>query len=153
MSDGRATMPTASVSDMNRDEDVETMRSFAGRFTTTLTAQAAARILARLERAEKTVAALEQLRPVWAQGYTSESIAAQTSAAALSRLWKMLDARCQTDAVMKLRAALAGEKAPVEAPAGERVCACPPGTCAIASSWRGVATADGSRCKAGNDSP
>lgn len=53
------------------------------------------------ERAEleRKVAALERLRPVWAMGYTSDSIAAQTTTAALTQLWGMLGAKDQTDAV------------------------------------------------------
>lgn len=74
-------------------------------------------ILARAEVSEaklaKAVEALETLRPVWAQGWSNESMAAQASASALAQLWQMLDASNQTQAVTKLRAVLAeleGEK-------------------------------------------
>lgn len=50
------------------------------------------------------VASLEALRPHWAQGYTSDSVAAQASTAALSQLWDMLKVESQTDAVIRLRA-------------------------------------------------
>lgn len=55
---------------------------------------------ARLRRSE---AALEQLRPVWAQGYSSDSSAAQSTAAALSFFWLHLSAENQTQAVEKFR--------------------------------------------------
>jgi hypothetical protein len=46
--------------------------------------------------------ALEQLRPAWAQGYSTASIAAQVSGDSLSRLWKMLGVTDQTMAVLVL---------------------------------------------------
>lgn len=52
----------------------------------------------------KQVEALEQLRPQWAQGYTSDSMAAQASTTALSELWKLLGVEDQTTACAKLRA-------------------------------------------------
>lgn len=55
--------------------------------------------LADLERSVKT---LESLRPHWAQGYTSDSMAAQASTAALSQLWEMLGATNQTEAVQRV---------------------------------------------------
>lgn len=56
------------------------------------------------QRAEETQQVMNQLRPVWAQGWTSDSEAAQASANALSELWQMLAADNQTDAVETLRA-------------------------------------------------
>ncbi len=50
--------------------------------------------------------ALEQMRPVWAQGFDSSGVAAQVTTAALTKLWKLLDAKDQTDAVQKLQALL-----------------------------------------------
>lgn len=47
--------------------------------------------------------ALESLRPHWAQWYTSDSIAAQSSTAALSQVWRVLGVSNQTDAMEKLR--------------------------------------------------
>lgn len=46
----------------------------------------------------------EALRPHWAQGYSSDSIAAQTATAALSQIWGLLDVTNQTDCMEKLRA-------------------------------------------------
>jgi hypothetical protein len=47
--------------------------------------------------------ALESLRPHWAKGYSSDSVAAQTSAAALSQIWRILEVDNQTAAIQKLR--------------------------------------------------
>jgi len=52
--------------------------------------------------------ALEVLRPVWAQGWTNDSNAAQASGAALAQLWNMLGVQDQTQAVATL-AELKGE--------------------------------------------
>lgn len=52
---------------------------------------------------ERKVAALESLRPMWAQGFTSDSQAAQTWCSATKQLWEILDVCSQTDAVQKLR--------------------------------------------------
>lgn len=46
--------------------------------------------------------AVERMRPHWAQGYSSDSLAAQAKAGALSQLWALLDTNDQTQAVMKL---------------------------------------------------
>lgn len=48
-------------------------------------------------------AAYEAMRPHWAMGYTSDSLAAQGSTAALSQLWQMLAASSQTEAVQTLQ--------------------------------------------------
>lgn len=47
-------------------------------------------------------ATLEALRPVWAQGHSSDSIAAQANARALAELWKILGATNQTQACSRL---------------------------------------------------
>lgn len=47
--------------------------------------------------------ALRDLRPLWAQGYTSDSVAAQASAAALSQIWKALGVSSQTEAMERIR--------------------------------------------------
>lgn len=52
--------------------------------------------LAHAEEAEKC---LNELRSVWAQGYTSDSVAASSSANALAELWSILGANNQTEAV------------------------------------------------------
>ena len=76
-------------------------------FRHTLEDEAANRIeelegkIARVERAND---ALEGLRPVWAQGWTNDSMAAQASGNALAQLWKMLGAQDQTQAVATLKA-------------------------------------------------
>ena len=62
----------------------------------------------RTERAAhiRTVAKLETveaLRPHWAQGYSSDGVAAQTMSAALSQLWGLLGVSNQTDAMDTLR--------------------------------------------------
>lgn len=54
---------------------------------------------------------LEQLRPIWAKGYTDDGLAASSLGNALSQLWKMLGVTDQTAAVQRLRELLA-EKAP-----------------------------------------
>jgi hypothetical protein len=56
-----------------------------------------------VNEARAQVAAIEQLRPQWAQGYTSDSMAAQASTAALSQVWTLLGVDNQTDAMQKLR--------------------------------------------------
>ena len=47
--------------------------------------------------------ALETLRPLWAQGYSSDSVAAQASSNALAEIWEILGVNNQTDAMEKLR--------------------------------------------------
>ena len=57
---------------------------------------------AKLAREELRNDALEQLRPVWAQGWTKDSMAAQASGNALSQLWKMLGVQDQTQAADRI---------------------------------------------------
>jgi hypothetical protein len=45
---------------------------------------------------------LESLRPHWAKGYSSDSVAAQSTTNALNQLWVMLGVSNQTQAVEKL---------------------------------------------------
>lgn len=61
-------------------------------------------------RARRTEAALEAarseietLRPVWAQGWSTDSLAAQASAAALGQIWKALGVDNQTAAMARLK--------------------------------------------------
>ena len=49
----------------------------------------------------------ERLRPHWAKGYTSDSMAAQASTSALSELWTILEVDNQTAAVVRLRQLIA----------------------------------------------
>ena len=53
---------------------------------------------------EKNLAAAEAMRPQWAQGHSTDSIAAQMSAAALQQVWLRLGVDNQTDCMKKLRA-------------------------------------------------
>lgn len=58
---------------------------------------------AALREARSTIEVLEAARPHWAQGYTSDGVAAQSATGALSALWKLLGAKHQTEAMAKLR--------------------------------------------------
>lgn len=51
---------------------------------------------------DEDVKRLEQLRPIWAQGFSSDSIAAQTSFSALNEIWGKLRANDQTSAIKRL---------------------------------------------------
>lgn len=55
--------------------------------------------VADLERSNE---ALESLRPVWAQGWTDDGVAAQASSAALSSIWSLLGVDNQTAAMEAL---------------------------------------------------
>lgn len=61
---------------------------------------------AEVEKLRGRIEAMESLRPIWAHGWTDDSVAAQASGSALAQLWQMLGASNQTEAVTKLRAAL-----------------------------------------------
>lgn len=61
------------------------------------------------QRLRDQIAALEEMRPHWAQGYTSDGVAAQTTSAALSQLWKLIGAKDQTEAVQILERNIAGK--------------------------------------------
>ncbi len=52
----------------------------------------------------RELASAETLRPQWAQGFTSDSVAAQVQSVALAQLWTILGAEDQTSAVKALRA-------------------------------------------------
>lgn len=58
---------------------------------------------AKLANVEGQLAAVERLRPMWAQGHSTDSVAAQVSAAALTSLWDLLGVGNQTSAVVKLK--------------------------------------------------
>lgn len=64
--------------------------------------EANAAVEAAERRAVQAETVLEALRPVWAQGWTEDSQAAQASANALSELWLLLQAKNQTEAVQNL---------------------------------------------------
>ena len=65
---------------------------------------------AAIDAAEKRATAaevmLEGMRPVWAQGWTSDSQAAQASSIALSELWELLEVKDQTAAIERLKSLL-----------------------------------------------
>jgi ribulose bisphosphate carboxylase small subunit len=54
-------------------------------------------------RVKQTEQVMEQLRPVWAHGWSSDSEAAQASANALSEIWAELGVKNQTEAMETLR--------------------------------------------------
>ena len=58
---------------------------------------------AYIDRLERGIAALEKLRPLWAQGYSSDSIAAQSKANALSSIWSYLGVQNQTACMAALK--------------------------------------------------
>jgi hypothetical protein len=58
-----------------------------------------AKLTAERDDLARRVEGLEQLRPVWAQGWSGDSVAAQVSAAALSQIWHALGVTNQTDAM------------------------------------------------------
>ncbi|RVN04066.1 hypothetical protein [Sinorhizobium meliloti] len=68
-------------------------------------------LTARLRGAKQTIKTLEQLRPHWAQGYTSDSMAAQAQTSALAGLWDLLGASNQTEAVSRVKELVAQESA------------------------------------------
>lgn len=53
---------------------------------------------------------LEQLRPQWAMGYTSDSMAAQACSGSLTQLHKLLGVKNQTMAVLKVRKLMGSEE-------------------------------------------
>jgi hypothetical protein len=61
------------------------------------------------EKAATAERTLEILRPVWAQGFTTDSVAAQSAGTALAQLWSMLDVDNQTAAVSRLETLIAME--------------------------------------------
>lgn len=70
---------------------------------------------AKLAKVEGQLAAVERLRPMWAQGHSTDSVAAQVSAAALTSLWDLLGVGNQTSAVVKLKQLLCVSAEPVNA--------------------------------------
>ena len=76
---------------------------------------------AQIVKLREQVANLEKLRPHWAQGFTSDGVAAQTKTTALAQLWELLGVEDQTAAMAKLRSMVAPEEpVPVEAVAATR---------------------------------
>jgi hypothetical protein len=60
----------------------------------------------RVYDAERVAEVAEKMRPVWAQGYSNDSMAAQSSSSALASIWELLDVDNQTKAMEKLEAAM-----------------------------------------------
>ncbi|MGY2429595.1 hypothetical protein [Pseudomonas tolaasii] len=57
-----------------------------------------------IDELRNKVEALEAMRPHWAKGYTSDSVAAQGQTSALSQVWEALGVNDQTACILKLRA-------------------------------------------------
>lgn len=57
----------------------------------------------RIDELTQEIQGLEALRPHWAKGFSSDSVAAQTQAVALSQIWEALGVKDQTSALMKLK--------------------------------------------------
>lgn len=55
------------------------------------------------QRARRAETVLEELRPVWAQGYSSDSQAAQATGNALAEIWSLLGVDNQTSAMQRLK--------------------------------------------------
>lgn len=58
---------------------------------------------------QKQNAVLERMRPAWAQGHDTASIAAQVNTAALCELWALLGVTNQTAAIARLHELLGAE--------------------------------------------
>jgi len=56
---------------------------------------------------QRDIRVLEKLRPHWAKGYSSDSMAAQAAIAALSDIWGILNVSNQTEAMETLRKLIA----------------------------------------------
>lgn len=67
-------------------------------------------------RLTDSIAALEKLRPHWAQGHTSDSIAAQVNLAATVGMWEALGVSDQTEAMQRIRDLIALEQEATPAP-------------------------------------
>jgi hypothetical protein len=90
---------------MSDEELVKRLRNFDDGATPTH--EAADRIealTAEQDRLSSKVDTLELLRPHWAQGYSSDSVAAQASTAALVAFWEILGVSDQTSAINALKA-------------------------------------------------
>lgn len=65
------------------------------------------RFEAKCAALSRSLAAAEAMRPHWAEGYSSDGVAAQVTATALNGLWDLLGTKNQTEAMAKLRSILA----------------------------------------------
>lgn len=73
---------------------------------------------ARVEKLEREVKALESLRPAWAQGWSSDSIAAQLASNAMLDMWEALGVSNQTDAMNRINSLLKEDQSDDLIPAG-----------------------------------
>jgi hypothetical protein len=58
---------------------------------------------ARIKRLEDKISHLEEMRPFWAMGYSSDSMAAQAATGALSNIWRCLGVKDQTACMYALK--------------------------------------------------
>jgi len=70
-------------------------------------------LVAALKEKEREIVALNSLRPIWAQGFSDDSTAAQVYSAGLAQIYSSLSVTTQTEA-MKQIAALTAELAKKE---------------------------------------
>jgi len=75
--------------------------------TTELLAATADLVNEERRKREASDEIMAQLRPLWAQGYTDDSMAAQATGNALTELWALLYAKDQTAAVANLKRLIA----------------------------------------------
>lgn len=61
-------------------------------------------IVSQNNRLRELMDVADRMRPHWAQGYSSDSHAAQVTCAALSEVWDMLGVKNQTECMAKLNA-------------------------------------------------
>jgi hypothetical protein len=89
----------------NADKGADGLRELGGVVLSMKEAAAAIEALtAERDRLSSEVDTLELLRPHWAQGYSSDSVAAQASTAALVAFWEILGVSDQTSAINALKA-------------------------------------------------
>jgi len=60
-------------------------------------------ILAENVRLKQSLKVTEDMRPQWAQGFTSDSVAAQVTSAALRDIWDLMEVTNQTDCMRRIR--------------------------------------------------
>jgi hypothetical protein len=58
---------------------------------------------ARIKKLEDELSHLEEMRPFWAKGYSSDSMAAQTATGALANIWRCLGVKDQTACMYALK--------------------------------------------------
>lgn len=63
-----------------------------------------------LSKKDDIIQYIEDLRPHWASGHSSDGVAAQCSYAALTTLWQMINVKNQTEAVIRILQLISTEK-------------------------------------------